>query len=171
MNLQETTLLIGAVAILVALVAMARECLPVQGNKKKRAAWLANGRVGAATGCVTRFAEAALATRYVLVKKGTADDEVLVCGATDRPLGVIQDSAALDEEVSVQLLGGSIGSVPMVASKAIDVNDLVYTAAAGKVTDTSGAGVYCVGVALTAAAADGDVFDVAPIHTHVAQSS
>ncbi len=113
------------------------------------------------SGNVTRTAEAALTTRHLLVKKGTADGEVLVCGATDQPLGVCTDEPGIDEPGNVALLGCADGTLPMVAGKAIAVGAEVSTLAGGKVTDATTASTYKVGVALTPAAGNNEVIEVA----------
>ena len=81
------------------------------------------------------------------------------------PLGVANDEAsAAEESVNVQLLGSKQGTVLMVASAPITAGDLLQAAAAGKVATlgTGGNGTYyIVGRALNAAAADGDLVEVA----------
>lgn len=117
--------------------------------------WYENGRK-------TYSAEAAISTRYILVKHGTtAGTEVDICGATDSPIGIAEDEASADEYVSIAHLGITPGTLPMVASKAIDIGEKVYTTSGGKVTDTPAAGATLVGTALSAATADGDVIVVA----------
>ena len=108
--------------------------------------------------CIT----AAITQRYLLVQKGTNDDEMIVNVATTRPWGVITDEAAIDDYANVAILGAIRGTVRMVANAAITVGTPVYTAAAGKVSPTFGATLYMVGRALTAAAADGDYIEVVP---------
>lgn len=115
-------------------------------------------------GRLTRYAEGELTTLHVLMKKGTAEDEVLVCGATDKPLGFLQDEATGDREmVTVQVpLGSTVIGVAGVAT--IAAGDDVFTGASGKLTDVPVAGCYHVGQALTTPAADGDEFELAPIN-------
>lgn len=120
---------------------------------------------------ITRLAEAALAEAFLIVKKGTADTEVNVNGGTDEPFGIAQAIAEQDANVDVLPLLGAEGPVRMVAAKAIDIDEDVFTAASGRVTDTSGAGVFRLGKALTAAANAGDVIWVQPFFDFTAQSS
>jgi hypothetical protein len=108
---------------------------------------------------VTRITEAAVSTANLLLRKGTADRQVLIGTATARPLGAAYDTADAASDVTVCLLGGA-DSVLMVASKAIAVDAAVYTDASGKVTDTLAAGCWLVGYALSSAAADGDEIEV-----------
>ena len=104
---------------------------------------------------------AAIATRYLLVQKGTADNQFIVNIATTRPWGVVADEPAVGDLAAVLLCGCMPGTMKMVANAAIPVGSPVYTAAGGKVSPTFGATLYMVGRALTAAAADGDLIEVA----------
>jgi hypothetical protein len=118
-------------------------------------------------GKVTRRADAAITTRYLIVKKGTdATHIALNAASTTQPLGVCLDEpAAAEDLVAVQLLGSNVGTVKMVASEAIAVDALVYTAANGKIQDPPAASsgvAYKVGRALQAAAGDGSVIEVEP---------
>jgi hypothetical protein len=104
---------------------------------------------------------AAITTRYLLVQKGTSDTQFIVNVATTRPWGVIADEPAVGDTGTVLLLGCTPGTMKMVANAAITVGSPVYTAAAGKVSPTFGSTLYMVGRALTPAAADGDLIEVA----------
>lgn len=111
--------------------------------------------------CFTRIAEGALATRHLVVKAGTDPaTQVIVCGATDEPVGVADDAADDTERVAVQGLSGAGKTRLAIASEAIAAEARVYTDAAGKVTDTSVTGCYLVGRAKTAADADGDEIEI-----------
>lgn len=113
-------------------------------------------------GELTYYAQtSAITLRYALVKKGTADNQIVLGDATTRPLGVVLDEPGIDEAAAVAILGCAAGTVKMVASKAITAGSPLYTAASGKVTDTYGATAFIVGRALTAAGADGDLIEVA----------
>lgn len=116
-------------------------------------------------GRITKLADAAIASRWLLVKFGTDADHVDLCGATDVPIGVCTDEPeAAEDATAVDLLGAAPGTTLMVASEAITAGELVFTAASGKVQDLpAGAGTYYqVGRALNAAGADGDLVEVAP---------
>lgn len=119
-----------------------------------------DGALGAETGRFTLFAEATIATRYLLVKKGSGDNEFTTNGATDRPIGVCEDEPAAGDPASIHGFGLGGGSMTVVASKAIAVGDECFTAAGGKVSDAAAG--YSVGFALTAAAADGERLQIAP---------
>jgi hypothetical protein len=117
-------------------------------------------------GCVSKLTDAALAVRNVLVKIGSDISHVAVTTAgTEIPLGVVNDEAsAAEENVNVQLLGSKQGTVLMVASAPVTAGDLLQAAGSGKVATlgTGGNGTYyIVGRALNAAAADGDLVEVA----------
>ena len=88
-------------------------------------------------------------------------------GARDRVphvagLAGADDLPGIDEAAAVAILGAVPGTVKMVANAAITAGAMVYTAAAGKVSPTYGGTLFLVGRALTAAAADGDLIEVAP---------
>lgn len=116
-------------------------------------------------GQITKLADAAFTARYLLAKIGSDIGHVALAGTADVPLGVITDEAAAAEDlVNVSLLGASLGTQRMVASAAITAGDLVVSAASGKIrTLPVATGTYhIIGRALNAAAADGDVVEIAP---------
>lgn len=110
---------------------------------------------------VRRTNDAAVSARHLLWKKGSADTGVDVCGAGDCPLGTVDNEETGTGEGQTVLLLGKGPTKKMVASEAITAGEQVFTAASGKVQDTpTGATVYLVGTALTAAGADGDIIEV-----------
>jgi hypothetical protein len=115
-----------------------------------------------ANGIVDLTAEAAVTTRYLLVRKGTAANGFLIGTANARPWGVCLDEPESGDPAAVQLLAACAGTVKMVAAAAITPGGKVYTAASGKVTGTHASGAFLVGQAVTAAANDGDIVEVAP---------
>lgn len=111
---------------------------------------------------VRRTNDAAVSARHLLWKKGSADTGVALNGAADCPLGTIDNTETGTGEGQTVLLLGKGSTKKMVASEAITAGEQVFTAANGKVQDTpTGATVYLVGTALTAADADGDIIEVA----------
>lgn len=110
---------------------------------------------------VRRTNDAAVTARHLLWKKGAGDNTVALNGAADCPLGTIDNTeTGTDEGQSILLLGKG-PTKKMVASEAITAGEQVFTAASGKVQDTpTGATVYLLGTALTAADADGDIIEV-----------
>lgn len=118
-------------------------------------------------GRLNKLADAAITTRFLLYKSGTDADHIAVAGATDLAIGTVDDEVATadiaDTYVALNLLGRGNGTKRMVANAAVTAFSRVYQAAAGKVAPS---GTRCVGVALTAAAADGDVIEVMDVaHT------
>lgn len=111
---------------------------------------------------VRRTNDAAVTTRHLLWQQGSTDNGVALGAANAVPLGTIDNvESSTGQGVTVLLLGKG-PTKKMVASEAITAGEQVFTAASGKVQDTpTGATVYLVGTALTAAAADGDIIEVA----------
>jgi hypothetical protein len=121
------------------------------------------------TGNFTKLTDAAIATRYLVVKRGTDDAHVAVCNAqTDIPIGIVTDEAAgAEANVNVFILGAGEGTTFCVAVGSVAVGDLLYCAAnSGKVSTVAGvAGTYfTIGRALTAGAAN----DLVEVATHAA---
>jgi hypothetical protein len=126
---------------------------------------MANIGEGVHAGTITKKADAAIATRYLVVKIGSDIDHVAVAGTADIALGIASDEpAAAEDLVAVQLLGSSGETRKVVASAAITAGDFVVTAASGKVrTLPAITGIYyIIGRALIAAAADGDLVEIDP---------
>lgn len=96
------------------------------------------------------------AKQYYFVKINTSGQAVLCSGATDKPIGVLQNDPASGEEAVITVVGGS----KVVASASIDEGVLIGTASTGKAdaktpgTDTT---EYVVGTAILAAGADGEI--------------
>lgn len=108
---------------------------------------------------VRRTNDAAITARHLLWYS-TGATTVALSGVDTIPLGTIdntESSTGLNQ--TVLLLGGDC-TRKMVASAAISVGDRVFGAASGKVAN---AGQVYLGQALTAAAADGDLIEVATI--------
>lgn len=111
---------------------------------------------------VRRTNDAAVTARHLLWQQGSTDGGVALGAANACPLGTIDNTETDTGKGMTVLLLGKGPTKKMVASEAITAGEQVFTAASGKVQDTpSGATVYLVGTALTAAAADGDIIEVA----------
>lgn len=110
------------------------------------------------------------ASQYRAVKVNSAG-QVVLCGAGETAIGILQNRPASGKVATVMVAGVS----KMVAGAPIAAGDLVASDAAGKakvaskaVTNTSDAGTAndpligsgVIGVAMTAASADGSVFSV-----------
>ncbi len=111
---------------------------------------------------MSKAADAAISTRFLLVKPGSDADHVAVNGAGDKPSGVCTDEAdAAEDLVNVASLNATDETRKLVASEAIAHGADLYTAASGKVQDEPAvAGTYYrIGKARQAASADGDVIE------------
>ncbi len=102
------------------------------------------------------FPSGETAAKFLLGRWSSSDGKIYKCTAGLRPHGSI-NSDVLDltrqPSVSMRLLGDP-GIFTVVANGVIAVGDRIYPADAGKVGTTPTG--YCLGVALVAAAADGD---------------
>jgi hypothetical protein len=128
---------------------------------------LGNVAEGTHAGNLTKKADAAIATRFLLVKFGTDVAHVAVNTDGDMPLGICSDEAAAAEDlVNVELLGVAGQTRLCVASEAITLTDELYTADGGKVQDlpTAAGTYYKIGRPLQAAGADGDVIEFEPCY-------
>ncbi len=135
------------------------------GLSPRRVIPAANIAEGVHDGALTLKADAASTTENLLVKFGTDAAHYAIAGASDKPIGTqLGTPAAAEEFCAIGLLGSSSSSRLMVASEAIAVGAPVFAAASGKVSDLpAGAGTYYqVGIALSAAGADGDLVEVDP---------
>ncbi len=105
---------------------------------------------------VSMEAENAMTERFVVVEVGAAEGQVDLPSATsDIPFGVIQETAVAGQAVPVQI----DGITQLVAGGAVALGALVYLqATTGRVDDVDTG--TAVGLALTAAAADGDLIIV-----------
>ena len=136
---------------------------------RERSRSFANSVTGTHKSVITRLTDAAVTTRYLLGTAGSDVSHIAVGGASSVPMGVIADEAsAAGEEVAVELLGSAGSTVRMVSAGSIAAGNLVYTAASGRVsTLSSTAGTYyCVGIALSAATAAGEVVEIDPCVAH-----
>ena len=116
---------------------------------------------------ITKTASADMA-RGTVVKLDASDaSKVAACAATDTgAIGVVLDDVSSGDNVAVALLGVANHTVEAVASGAIPAGAKVYLDASGKVRAAPAAGgadqsVVCVGIALTAAYADGNTVEIA----------
>lgn len=109
-----------------------------------------------------RWQNATRAVQYTLAKPGTA---TMTCdqgtAATDFPLGIIQNVPAQNDHATVRVSGVTYA----VAGAAITINSIVLATTAGKLIDAGTRDTtpvatreYVVGIALSSAAADGELF-------------
>lgn len=94
--------------------------------------------------------------QYKFVKINTSGEAVVCSGATDRPIGVLQNNPVQGGEASITVVGGT----KVLSSASIDEGVLIGTNNAGKAdakvpgTDTT---EYVVGQVILAAGADGEI--------------
>mgnify|MGYP001568427226 FL=1 len=105
---------------------------------------------------VSAEAENTMAERFVVVEYGSAEGQVDLPSATsDIPFGIIQEEAVAGQAVPVQINGIS----QCVAGGAVAAGALVYLQATTGRVDDADTG-FCVGMALTACAANGEIIIV-----------
>lgn len=96
------------------------------------------------------------AKQYYFVKIDSNGKAALCAAATDKPIGVLQNTPASGEEAVITVVGGT----KVVASASIDEGILIGTASTGKAdakvpgTDTT---EYVVGTVILASGADGEI--------------
>ncbi len=97
-------------------------------------------------------------TKYRFVKAAATEGQVDLCdAATDRPLGVTQQSAAAQGDAApVDVLG----VIKVEAGAAVAFGAVVGTDASGRAVAKSTAGDFIAGTALEAAGAAGDIIAV-----------
>ena len=95
--------------------------------------------------------------QYILVKYGSG--VITIAAITEEPIGVTKDLVASGGEVAVWLFNKP-GTLICTADAAITSGAVVYGQNAGKVDDDSGSSALRIGLALQAAAADGDEIEV-----------
>ncbi|HEY0966938.1 MAG TPA: capsid cement protein [Opitutaceae bacterium] len=153
-------LIVSIVAIFAALVWL------VASRPHGRAlTFLANVAEGFQPAKMTFLADAAISTRYLLVKPGSDSSHVALCGTGDIPLGIATDEpSAAEEGVSVNLLGVQSECQIGVASAEILAGALIVSAASGKLRTlpTANGTYYIIGRALKTAAGDGDLVEFVP---------
>ena len=97
-----------------------------------------------------------LSKQYTFVKLDSSGQAVAASGATDIPIGVLQNAPTSGQEAEVLVVGGT----KIVAGAAIGEGALIGTGSTGKAvalvagTDTT---KYVVGTLLTESAADGNI--------------
>jgi hypothetical protein len=108
-------------------------------------------------GIVSYTVGASALTKHTRVKLSAG--LLVVAGAGEHAIGVVQDNAAAGEIVALRLFSDS-GTFLMTASAAITANAVVYGSASGKISSTvSGT---AIGIAREAATADGNIIEVQP---------
>lgn len=119
---------------------------------------------------ITKFTGTAIATRYLLAKSDGTQTGITICGAGDRAMFCVMDTAGTTElaltnpaPVSCIMLGVTDETVPMIASAGgINPGDVVYPAANGQVSKYPGNGTNypCGMVVANGSAQAGDILEV-----------
>jgi hypothetical protein len=96
-------------------------------------------------------------TKYVFVELNSGRNQCNICNAaTDTPIGVMENNPESGSAMVVQL----DGTTKIIASAAIAKGSWVGTTAAGKAVVKNTLGDVCVGIALEAATASGDIIEI-----------
>jgi len=106
--------------------------------------------------------ESMTANQYYIVQLSAAGDIEVGEGATDLLVGVLQNKPASGEAALYRFAG----TTKVVASAAVAIGAKLTTTAAGKAVTTTTAGDMVVGIALEAAAADGDIIEMQLMFFH-----
>lgn len=113
---------------------------------------------------VTKLADAAIATRFLIVKYGTdVDHAAITTAATDVPLGICTDEAAAAEDpVNVFLLGAQNFTGKVTLGGTVAVGDNLTSDGAGKGIKATVQGSQIIGQAMVAGVS-GDLIEFEPI--------
>lgn len=106
------------------------------------------------------------AKQYHFVKMDTDAGDVVAAGLNDLVLGVLQNAPALGLAAQVRTARGVSSKV--VAGEEIAAGDMIQSNAAGRAITATGAAQKICGVAVTGAAADGEVIEVILLDGYVA---
>src|SRR5690349_196842 len=102
-------------------------------------------------------------SQYRLVKLDSTQNQVVVATAgTDNIIGYLQNAPKSGYEARVTLLNAQ-GTTQVVASAAISKGAFITATTGGKAIATTTSGDTVSGVAIDAAAADGDLIEVIPM--------
>lgn len=112
---------------------------------------------------LSRLAASDLSTKqFYAVKSAVNNGCDIVTGATDVILGWLQNKPASGKRASVASAWGAGGTVKAIAGGAITEGAYVKLAATGKILAGGGGSDRNWGIALEAAAADGDIIEILP---------
>ena len=107
-----------------------------------------NTKAFAAAGTIAQFARVKLGSGGTITAAALADIEI----------GIAMERAASGDVIPVKLRSG-VGTCKAIAAAAITRGANVYSAASGKVS-VSATGAYNLGIAIEAAAANGDIIEI-----------
>ena len=144
----HTSILILLIAVL---AAMFVGCLLAFGRNRDALACNAYGGSLTRHTSLTRKLEAAVAQRYLNAKNGAVAGGADICGLADRPIGFFNDEGGVGDYCAIER--GSETTAFGIAAVAIAVEDKLYTAADGKVSNVAASTSWFLGVAMTAVSA------------------
>ena len=104
-------------------------------------------------------------SQFRFVKMSAQNTVVVATAGTDKIIGVLMNAPALNDVARVTLLNAQ-GTTQVVASAAIAVGAYVTATTGGKAVTTTTAGNVVAGIAVDAAAADGDLIEIIPTRFH-----
>ncbi len=121
-------------------------------------------------GRATAVADASFTSRYLIAKRGAFYYSIAIAGQGDIPYGVVPDmTPTTDTDLSyplpVNILGLNEDTERVIASGAINIDDLVTTDANGQVrsiTPLAPGSYWVIGKAKTATVAQGDQCELIP---------
>lgn len=96
--------------------------------------------------------------------------QLTLAGIGDQDIGVTRNATFAVGDVVTVVERSKPGTHKAVANGAIDIGDLVFTAADGKVSASQGVGAFLRGKAISAAGADNDILEVMPLSGDTAGS-
>lgn len=108
-----------------------------------------------------------IGTRVKLNAAGKAE----VAGAADRAIGYICGTGAVAETLCCVRVVSMPAMRYAIAHAAVEVGDVLYSQAAGRVDDADAGEVHVIGVALDAATAQDDVIRILPVDSGVATAA
>ena len=125
-------------------------------------------------GRTTAVADAPFTSRYLIAKRGAEYYSIAIAGQGDIPYAVVPDMTPttdtdLSNPLPVNILGLNEDTERMIASGAINIDDLITTDAGGQVrsiTPLAPGTYWVIGKAKTAAVAQGDQVEVIPCFPH-----
>lgn len=124
---------------------------------KSPRAMFCNIAEGTHAGSITKIAGENIDSPNLIVKIGANENEVVVAGAADKPLGIATDEAESGEAVAVALSGCAESTFICTTSSDVSAGNTLYSAAGGKVSAIAANGSYKIGVALCNATTGGVV--------------
>lgn len=112
------------------------------------------------------FTAGAAIAKHLRVK--ISSGKLAAAGITDNDIGTLDAASFADLDVRTVSLRSKPGTLICIAADAIVAGAAVYTAAAGKVSDTAASTALLYGIAMAAASGDGAEVEVMPLSAYTA---